>query len=345
MLSLERLRTLHAVATHGSLNAAAQFLNVTTSAVSQAISKLEEEVGEQLLERRGRGVGLTDAATLLSAHAARALSMLAEAEAELDARRGQVAGQLTVGAFATGARGLAPAVLRLMNEAHPDLLITLHEMEPDRSIPLLDRGVVDLVVAQDWANAPLALPEGLVKAPLLDDVADIALPSGHRLAAHRTIALDDLAGEPWITWPSGSICHDWLMQTLRRHGHDPIVRHTAIEYATQLALVAAGLGASVLPRLGRGAVPAGVSVVGVTPALHRHVYAIWRADASRRTAITAAVEAFTLVASTLRDRGGPSLGGRATKRRPTATSSRLAVGPGSRPGRRRLTPGDRARRG
>ena len=301
MLNLERLRTLHAVATHGSLIAAAESLNVTTSAVSQALSKLEEEVGERLLERRGRSVGLTDAATLLSAHAARALSMLAEAEAELDARRGQVAGQLALGAFATAARGLAPAVLHHMQAAYPALQVTLHEMEPTDSIPLLERGGVDLVVAQDWVGAPLALPDGLVKAPLLDDVADIALPRAHRLAGRKTIALDDLAGEPWITWPLGSICHDWLMQTLRRHGHDPLVRHTAFEYATQLALVAAGLGAAVLPRLGRGPVPAGVRVVGVTPALHRHVYAIWRADASRRTAITAAVAAFTAVACTVAD--------------------------------------------
>ena len=300
MLNLERLRTLHAVATHGSLNAAALSLNVTTSAVSQALSKLEEEVGERLLERRGRGVGLTDAAALLSEHAARALSTLAEAEAELDARRGAVAGHLTVGAFATAARGLAPAVLRRMQQAHPDLEVTLHEMEPGDSVPELERGSLDLVVAQDWAGAPLALPEGLAKAPLLDDVADIALPRGHRLAGRTSIALEDLAGEPWITWPLGSICHDWLRQTLRRHGHDPLVRHTASEYATQLALVAAGLGAAVLPRLGRGPVPAGVRVVGVRPALHRHVYAIWRADATRRTAITAAVAAFTLEATALR---------------------------------------------
>jgi DNA-binding transcriptional LysR family regulator len=173
-------------------------------------------------------------------------------------------------------------------------------MEPGDSIPELERGSLDLVVAQDWAGAPLALPEGLAKAPLLDDVADIALPRGHRLAGRTSIALEDLAGEPWITWPLGSICHDWLRQTLRRHGHDPLVRHTASEYATQLALVAAGLGAAVLPRLGRGPVPAGVRVVGVRPALHRHVYAIWRADATRRTAITAAVAAFTLEATALR---------------------------------------------
>lgn len=310
MLNLERLRALHAVATHGSLNAAANALNVTPSAVSQQIGKLEEEVGERLLERRGRGIGLTDAAALLSERAGRALSVLAEAEAELDARRAEVAGRLSVAAFATAARGLAPAALQRLRQAHPALDVSLHEMEPGDSVPLLARGGVDLVVVQDWANAPLALPGGLHKAPLLDDVADIALPRGHRLAGRATIALDELAGEPWITWPLGSICHDWLMHTLRRHGHDPQVRHTALEYATQLALVAAGLGAAVLPRLGRGALPAGVRVVPVTPALRRHVYAIWRADASRRTAITAALEAFGLAAGRAESPGPRSAGAR-----------------------------------
>jgi DNA-binding transcriptional LysR family regulator len=300
MLNLERLRTLHAVATHGSLNAAADVLNVTTSAVSQQLAKLEEEVGEQLLERRGRGVGLTDAATLLAAHASRALSVLTQAEAELDARRTSVAGQLTVAGFATAVRGLAPTALRHLAQAHPALQVAVHEIEAQESVPLLARGGIDLVVVQDWVNAPLALPEGLVKAPLLDDIADIALPRRHRLAGQKTIALADLAGEPWITWPAGSICHDWLLHTLRSHGREPQVRHTAAEYATQLALVAAGLGAAVLPRLGRGPVPAGVRVVGVKPALHRHVYALWRADATRRTAIAAAVDALTEAAVALR---------------------------------------------
>jgi DNA-binding transcriptional LysR family regulator len=300
MLNLDRLRTLHAVATHGSLSAAADVLNVTTSAVSQQLAKLEEEVGERLLERRGRGVGLTDAATLLAKHASWALSVLTRAEAELDARRTSVAGQLTIAAFATAARGLAPTALRRLADAHPALQVAMHEIEPHESVPLLARGDVDLVVAQDWVNAPIALPEGLVKAPLLDDVADIALPRRHRLAGQKTIALADLAGEPWITWPAGSICHDWLLHTLRSHGREPQIRHTAVEYATQLALVAAGLGAAVLPRLGRGPVPAGVRIVGVKPALHRHVYAIWRADATRRTSIAAAVEALTAAALALR---------------------------------------------
>lgn len=151
---------------------------------------------------------------------------------------------------------------------------------------------VDVIVINDWHNAPIALPEGLTKAPLFDDVADIALPPRHRLSKTRTIKLSDLAGEEWIAWPSGSICHDFRLHTLRKQGSEPKIAHTAGEYETQLALVAAGLGCCVLPRLGRGTVPRGVSIVRSEPALRRHVYAAWRTHASRRSAIQAAVEQF-----------------------------------------------------
>ena|SRR5688572_16963164 len=82
------------------------------------------------------------------------------------------------------------------------------------------------------------------------------------------------------------------MHTLRRQGHEPKIAHTAAEYETQLALVAAGLGCCVLPRLGRGAVPAGVTVVQSEPALRRHVYAAWRTHSTRRTVIQATVAEF-----------------------------------------------------
>jgi len=68
---------------------------------------------------------------------------------------------------------------------------------------------------------------------------------------------------------------------LRSRGHELAVSHTAGEHATQLALVAAGLGAAVIPRLGREPLPAGVRIVRIRPALRRYVYAVWRTDTSR----------------------------------------------------------------
>jgi len=292
MLNLDRLRALHAVSANGSIIAAAETLNVTTSAVSQQLAKLELETGQTLLERHGRGVRLTDAANALVSRTHRVLSLLEEAEAELEARDTAVAGPITIAAFATAARGLAPQAIRALLKKHKQLALTFHEQEPHESIPRLVRRDVDLIIINDWENAPIALPEGVTKAPLFDDVADIALPPGHRLARAKSIKLSDLRGEEWIAWPSGSICHDFLMHTLRKHGTEPKIAHTAGEYETQLALVAAGLGCCVLPRLGRGAVPAGVTVVESQPALRRHVYAAWRTHATRRIAIQAAVDEF-----------------------------------------------------
>ncbi len=292
MLNLDRLRALHAVSAHGSIIAAAETLNVTTSAVSQQLAKLEQETGQQLLERHGRGVRLTDAAATLVSRTHRVLSLLEEAEAELESADNSVSGQITIAAFATAARGLAPQAIRALRKNYPQLSITFHEQEPDQSIPHLVRRDVDVIIINDWQNAPIALPDGLSRAPLFDDVADIALPPGHRLSKSKTIKLSDLAGEEWIAWPSGSICHDFLMHTLRTQGSEPKIAHTAGEYETQLALVAAGLGCCVLPRMGRGAVPKGVTVVKSEPALRRHVSAAWRTHATRRTAIRATVEEF-----------------------------------------------------
>jgi DNA-binding transcriptional LysR family regulator len=300
MLNLDRLRALHAVSAHGSIIAAAETLNVTTSAVSQQLAKLELETGQTLLERHGRGVRLTDAAAALVRRTHRVLSLLEEAEAELEANDTAVAGPITIAAFATAARGLAPAAITALRKRYPQLAITFHEQEPGESVARLARRDVDLIIVNDWENAPLALPDGLSRAPLFDDIADIALPPGHRLGKARRVKLRDLAGETWIAWQSGSICHDFLLHTLRKEGHDPKITHTAGEYATQLALVAAGLGACILPRLGRGPVPRGVSVVPSEPALRRHVYAAWRTHATRRSAIRAAVEEFQRAAETLK---------------------------------------------
>lgn len=299
MLNLERLRVLHAVATTGSVRGAAETLHVTTSAVSQQLARLEREVGQRLLERHGRGIRLTDAAALLAEHAGTLLAQVEAVEADLARHRGAVAGPVTIAAFATAARGLLPGALRALRADHPDLTARLAEQEPDDAVLALCHGDVDVAVVQDWSDAPLPLPDGLARQPLLDDAFDVALPAGHRLADRAAVTLTELADEDWISWTAGQICHDWLTHALRGHGVLPRVAHTASEHPTQLALVAAGLGAAVVPRLGRGAVPEDVVFVALQPVPHRQVYALWRTGSSRRPAIGAAVRALREAADAL----------------------------------------------
>ncbi|MFF4733096.1 LysR family transcriptional regulator [Streptomyces mirabilis] len=291
MLNLERLRTLDALARHGSVSGAAEGLHVTTSAVSQQMSKLEREVGQQLLAKNGRGVRLTDAGRLLAEHAARILSQVELAQADLEAQRGQVVGELRLSAFPTAARGLFPIALAALRADHPGLRVRSSELEPEAGVAGVIRGDLDLAVVLDWYNKPMPLPDGLVKAPILDDPADVAMPVGHRLADRAEVDLGDFADDEWITWGEGEFCHEWLMFTLRSRGVEPHIGHRAAETHTQLGLVAAGLGVCIAPLLGRHPMPDGVVTVPLRQAVRRHVYVIWRADADRRPSIRAAVAA------------------------------------------------------
>ena len=291
MLNLERLRTLDALARHGSVSGAAEGLHVTTSAVSQQMAKLEREVGQRLLAKNGRGVRLTDAGRLLAEHAARILSQVELAQSDLEAQRGQVVGELRLAAFPTAVRGLFPALFRALRDDHPALRVRSRELEPELAINAVIRGDADLAVVLDWYNKPLPVPEGLARAAILDDPVEVALPEGHPLAGRDEIDLRELAEEPWVAWPEGEFCHEWLLYTLRANGIEPQIAHRAGEHHTQLALVAAGLGVCIAPRLGRDPMPAEIRTVPVRPRVHRSVYAVWRADADRRPSIRAAVEA------------------------------------------------------
>lgn len=291
MLNLERLRTLHAVATTGSVRGAAAALHVTTSAVSQQLSTLEREVGQRLLVRQGRGIRLTDAGDLLAEHAGLLLRQVELIETDLADHRGAVTGTLAVAAFATAARGLLPAMLRTLRDRHPSLSVRLAELEPTESITRLRHADIDLAVVQDWPEAPLEVPDGLSSVPVLEDVLDVALPARHPLAARATLTLDQLRDEDWVSWTSDQICHGWLANTLRDNGIEARIKHTAAEHSTQLAVVAAGLGAALIPRLGRDPTPPGVRFVPLRPTPARRVFALWRTSTTNRPACRAALQA------------------------------------------------------
>ncbi|MBT2404767.1 MULTISPECIES: LysR family transcriptional regulator [unclassified Streptomyces] len=296
MLNLERLRTLDALARHGSVSGAAEGLHVTTSAVSQQMAKLEREIGQPLLAKNGRGVRLTDAGRLLADHAARIISQVELAQADVEAQRGCAVGELRIGAFPTAMRGLLPKALTALRAGHPELRALVREMEPEESMAAVVRGDLDLALAIDWHNKRMPVPAELTRAHLLDDSVDIAVPNGHRLADRAEISLAEFADDDWVSWNEGQFCHEWLVSTLRGMGIEPRIAHIAEEHHTQLAFVEAGLGVSVAPRLGRGPVPDGVRLLSVSDAVRRHVYVVWRADADRRPSIRAAVEALQVAA-------------------------------------------------
>ncbi|MEU9020461.1 LysR substrate-binding domain-containing protein [Actinomadura sp. NPDC048394] len=294
-MHLERLRALHAVAVHGSIAAAAEALHVTPSGVSQQLAKLERETGHALLEPQGRGVRLTRAGHVLAGHAARVLAQLSAAAAELDGLREDVTGPVRLGAFVTAARSVLPPALAALRERHPGLSPTLQEGEAENVLPALARGDVDVAMVESWDTLPTPFPASVSNVLLSSDVIDLALPAAHPLARRRTVDLHELRGLRWAGWTAGGTCEKQLVQTLREHNVEPEIACSVADYPTQLAFVAAGLAAALIPRLGRDPVPAGVRMLATRPVVRRKIYVAWRTEAAG-PAVDACVEALRAAA-------------------------------------------------
>src|SRR3954452_11663746 len=156
MLDLRRLRLLRELSARGTIGAVAEALSYSPSAVSQQLSQLEREAGVPLLERVGRGVRLTDAALGLVEHTDAVLARLEQAEAELSAAEADVHGVVRVSAFQTALRWLVAPILRALARAHPRLRTEVVEAEAEESLPQLRVGDLDVVVAEEYGEAPRA---------------------------------------------------------------------------------------------------------------------------------------------------------------------------------------------
>ena len=292
MIDLAAVTSLRAVATHGSVVSAADALGYTPSAVSQQVKRLERQTGVPLLERVGRGVMLTSHGRHLVDAGSRLLADLEAVESGLHQRAHTVAGRLRVTAFSTAMRGLVAPIARALREAHPDLTLALTEREPWDTIDLVASGQTDLGVVHRWGDLPIGIPEHLCAETVAHDVADVIVHRDHRLAGVRRLSPQDLLDEEWIATPEGTICRQWLRRMYDGTGRLPRIAHTAMEFDSHLALVGAGLGIALVPRLGRQPLGEGlVAVPAHDPVPTREVLAVHRRSMSDSPSVRAVLDA------------------------------------------------------
>ncbi|UOQ90169.1 LysR family transcriptional regulator [Agromyces endophyticus] len=299
MIDLEAVVALRAVATNGSVAAAADALGFTPSAVSQQIKRLERGTRVALLERAGRGVVLTDAGRHLVTSSANVLADLERLEADLHlaggtgaAERGPVVGEVRIGAFSTAVRGILVDVLPRLRAEHPELRVPMRESEPWETIALVASGQRDLGIVHRWGGVALAMPEHLVETPLFTDVADVILRRDHRLADRAELTPLDLANEEWIATFDSTICRQWLRRLFDGVSNAPRVVHESMEFENHLELVRAGLGVALVPRMGRPALhPDLVAIPTVRPASTRGVSAVHRRSQADSPALQVVLDA------------------------------------------------------
>jgi DNA-binding transcriptional LysR family regulator len=249
MLDVRRMRVLREVAAQGSFSAAAEALNFTQSAVSQHVAALERESGATLVRRNSRGVTLTDAGRALVAHADAIIARIECAEEELADIAGLRGGRLRLACFQSAGATLVPRAVAAFHERHPSVELSMVEAEPDEACARMKSGEIDLALVYDVAAIPGMLEPEFELTHLLDDPYDAILPAGHALAERNRLRLGDLAGEPWIASTDAAGCRRITERSCEEAGFSPRVAFEVDETLAAQALVAAGVGVTLLPRL------------------------------------------------------------------------------------------------
>lgn len=244
---IRKLQILRALREHGTVTATAETLRMTPSAVSQQLTNLAKQLGVTLLEAQGRRVRLTDAARLVLRHAEAVFEQLERADAELAAYVHGEVGEVRVGAFSTAVPALVVPAVRALRTTHPGVTVRVREAEAGEAYELLASGDVDLALSLA-AQAPTVGDARFTRVPLLADPLDVALPPGHERADAEELRLADLAGEDWIFGGSGP-WSDITRGACEAAGFSPRQGHSAAGWTAILAMVEAGMGVALVPRM------------------------------------------------------------------------------------------------
>jgi DNA-binding transcriptional LysR family regulator len=295
MLDVHRLRVFRSVVASGSINAAAANLGYTASAVSQHVAALQRETGLALVSRIGRGIQPTSAGLALAAQIDGLLSRLGGMESFVADLRAGRAGTLSIGYFASVGSAWMPTVARALLAEFPGVRLELSLR--DYVMSAEERVDVQVVVEQERFEP---MP-GLRAHHLLDDPYVALLPAGHPLAGQASVELGRLAAERWVDNDFGAgWCRRNLIEACRAAGFSPPFHVEAHDYPTAIAFVDAGIGITVLPRLGARQLPPGVTAVPVTaPTPQRSIYALVNTSTEDTPPVRAALRGLRTCAETM----------------------------------------------
>ncbi len=245
-MELRHLRYALAIAEERHFTRAAAKLGIAQPPLSQQIKVLEDELGVRLFHRMTRGVELTEAGVAFMPLAQAALQAADQAgEAARRAAKGEIGG-ISIGFTSSASfNPRVPHIIGRFRESYPGLKITLEEKTTAKLLESLQSATLDVA----FLRPTLGETDGLVSRRLPDEDLWIALPARHRLAGVDTLALVELAGDPFILYPraNGRLLYDSIIAACRNAGFSPRIAQEAPQMASTVNLVAAGVGVALVP--------------------------------------------------------------------------------------------------
>lgn len=282
MIDLRQMRQFVAVAEALSFRRAAERLNMSQPPLSQAIQRLEADIGAKLFHRSKRQVTLTRTGEVMLEESQRVLGQADRAVAHIrDVAHGHM-GRIEVGFVLTASYELLPRVARAFRRANPNIHVELHSMTSAEMIRALRERRIDIA----FLRAPLAAIERLSVTRIYAERLAAILPEDHPLAGAETVDLADLAKPLYVMVPMPgwqTTFQTRIVGVCQAHGIEPEIIHDPIHL---VSMVAAGMGAGIGPRTSRRLQLDGVvfrELGGVPDDLQMDLAMAWRSNAASRS--------------------------------------------------------------
>jgi len=286
MLDVRKLRMLAELERLGTIAAVARELRLTAPGVSMQLATLERELRLRLTERTGRTVTLTPAGRLLARHGHEIVDRISLAELEAAALREGSAGLYRIAAFPSAMRTVVADAWRTASETGAGVQLRAIEREPQGALAALAAGEVELAVVHSYSNMAEEVggEAGAGTTATLIATEPVWLAQQDQM---KVADLRDYAGRDWVVPASALSCSEMIHRACGVAGFAPRVVAEATDFASQLALVAAGAGVALVPQLTVATVPSGVWLSELVEPVYRHLFVITRqgadSDAGLRT--------------------------------------------------------------
>jgi DNA-binding transcriptional LysR family regulator len=294
-----RLQTLRVLHQQGTVTATAKALYVTPSTVSQQLRALSREVGVDLVEASGRNIRLTPAALTLLEHADVLYAQWERALADLAEHQEGCAGLLRISSISSALGAIVAPAAAALRSRQPRLRVRMSEEESQHCFRQLLAGHTDIAVLLPTPNGPAPDDARFDQQPLLDEPQDLLVSTRHRLADRESVALAEVASDPFIASPDRVDQYQLLMSAGARAGFTPRIAHHGKDWIAIAAMVAHGFGVCLIPRLAH--VPPTYPVVRIPlegdPVPSRRLLTCIRRGSERQPAIALGLEALREVAA------------------------------------------------
>jgi LysR family transcriptional regulator, hydrogen peroxide-inducible genes activator len=243
-MQIHQLRYFCAVARTGSFTRAAYQEHIAQPSLSQQVRKLEDELGGRLFDRLGRTIRLTQLGEAFLPRAKAILRQVSAAKSEIQELAGTERGKLVIGSIPTIAPYFLPSYLASFARNFPHIQVNVIEEVTSDLLNHLQNGTVDLAVVALPIPATHCLSQELFRERLY-----VVVPENHRLASQHRVRVREIENDPFLLLKEGHCFRDNILSACGRARLRPNVVFESGQFATILAMVAAGAGVTIVPQM------------------------------------------------------------------------------------------------